>query len=153
PGDIHSVISSGPFTIPAGQMVRVAFAAIGGANLAAVQANADAAKLKWIQIKTSLGVEQGETIPTTYALEQNYPNPFNPKTNIEFQIPGDRKSGSVSLKVFDVLGREVATLVEEKKEPGTYQVSFDASRLASGVYFYKLTAGSFSQTRKMILAR
>ena len=89
-------------------------------------------------------------IPNDFSLEQNYPNPFNSNTNVKFQIIN---SGIVILKVFDLLGREVKTLVNEYKQPGTYQVSFNAEGLSSGVYFYKIIAGDFSETKKMILIR
>lgn len=85
-----------------------------------------------------------------YRLEQNYPNPFNPTTNISYVLP---KAENVSLKVYDVLGREVATLVNEVKAAGAYTVPFNASNLSSGVYFYKLQAGSFVQTKKMMLVK
>ena len=86
----------------------------------------------------------------SFKLHQNYPNPFNPTTNIEFQIP---KSEFVSLKVFDVLGRMVRTLVNGKKEPGRHRVQFNAEGLPSGVYFYNLTAGSSMQTQKLMMLR
>ncbi len=93
----------------------------------------------------------------TFRLEQNYPNPFNPATKIKYTIPasyvGNENLRSVQLKVYDILGREVATLVNEKKQPGEYEVEFDAKNLTSGVYFYKLQAGNFIQTRKMILMK
>lgn len=85
-----------------------------------------------------------------YRLAQNYPNPFNPTTNISYVLP---KAENVSLKVYDVLGREVATLVNEVKAAGAYTVPFNASNLASGVYFYRLQAGSFVQTKKMMLVK
>jgi len=88
--------------------------------------------------------------PSTFTLEQNYPNPFNPSTTIKFQVPN---SSFVNLKVYDILGNEVATLVNEEKPSGTYEVSFDAKGLSSGIYFYKLQAGSFVETRKMILMK
>ncbi len=88
--------------------------------------------------------------PQRITLYQNYPNPFNPTTEIRYQIS---EVGRVTLKVFDVLGREVATLVNEVKEPGMYELQFDASNLSSGVYFYRLNAGIFSQTRKLVLLR
>lgn len=90
------------------------------------------------------------SLPEYFSLEQNYPNPFNPTTNIEFRIADH---GFVTLKIFDVLGNEVATLVNEEKPSGTYNVDFDGTGLTSGVYFYKLRAGSFVQTKKMILLR
>ncbi len=96
------------------------------------------------------GGSLAESGPTGFALAQNYPNPFNPTTNIRFQIPDD---GLVSLKVYNVLGQEVATLVDEVRTAGTYTEAFDASRLASGVYIYKLTAGVHSTSKKLVLIR
>jgi hypothetical protein len=95
------------------------------------------------------GVKEKET-PTAFSLGQNYPNPFNPVTNIQFTIVHRQLT---IVKVFDVLGREVATLVNEVKEPGTYTVQFDGSNLASGLYFYRLNAGSSLATHTMILMR
>jgi len=89
-----------------------------------------------------------EGTPSSFELLQNYPNPFNPSTEISFSIP---QSGVVSLKVFDVLGREVATLVNGEQESGTHIVQWDAKDMASGVYLYTLRAGSYTQTRKMML--
>jgi len=89
-------------------------------------------------------------MPMIFALEQNYPNPFNPTTNIKFKIA---KSGFVSLKVYDVLGSEVTTLVNEEKPVGSYEVDFNAEALTSGIYFYTLSAGSFTETKKMVLLR
>jgi len=94
--------------------------------------------------------DEKEIIPTVYKLNQNYPNPFNPSTTIRYSIP---QTSLVTLKVYDVLGREVAALVNEEKSLGTYQLNFDASSLASGIYFYKLQAGSFISTKKMILLK
>ena len=91
-----------------------------------------------------------EQVPTTFALKQNYPNPFNPNTVISYQLSVDSK---VSLKVFDILGNEIATLVNEEQPVGIYQVSFNQQQLSSGVYFYQLHAGDFVQTKKMILLR
>ncbi|MBI5473368.1 MAG: T9SS type A sorting domain-containing protein [Ignavibacteriae bacterium] len=98
-----------------------------------------------------------------YALNQNYPNPFNPTTTIRFTVPANVGTGpagialagrhALSLRVYDVLGREVATLVNEVKEPGTHSVQWNASAVASGVYLYQLSAGEFVQTRKMLLLR
>jgi len=85
-----------------------------------------------------------------FALFQNYPNPFNPNTMINFEI---RKQSNVILKVYDVLGNEVSILLNEEKPAGTYEVDFNASGLPSGVYFYRLTAGSFTETKKLILLK
>lgn len=89
-------------------------------------------------------------IPGEYSLSQNYPNPFNPTTNIKFAIPS---TGLVKLVIFDVLGREVTTLVNEVKVAGNYTVDFNASSLSSGVYFYRIDAGNFTQTKKMLLIK
>ncbi|NIT55348.1 MAG: T9SS type A sorting domain-containing protein [Aliifodinibius sp.] len=89
-------------------------------------------------------------IPQTTILWQNYPNPFNPKTSIRYSI---RSNLDVSIKVYDLLGKEIATLVNEKKPAGAYTVEFDASKLSSGIYFYQLQAGDFIETKKMILMR
>ncbi len=89
-------------------------------------------------------------IPAAFSLSQNFPNPFNPSTNIQFSIVNRQLT---IVTVLDLLGREVKTLVNEVKEPGTYTVNFDGSNLASGIYFYKLTAGEFVRVCKMILIR
>jgi len=97
------------------------------------------------------GIQQtGTEVPVSYLLEQNYPNPFNPSTTIKFSIP---KGGYVEMKLYDIAGREVATLVSDPFTAGTYSVDFDASKLASGVYFYKITAGDFTDTTKMVLIK
>ena len=89
-------------------------------------------------------------VPSSFSLYQNYPNPFNPTTNIRFEIP---KNGFVKLVVFDMLGREVETLVNEKQSAGTYEATFNASRYPSGVYFYRLKTEGFSDTKKMMLIK
>lgn len=88
--------------------------------------------------------------PTEYELEQNYPNPFNPSTSIKYQVSS---ISQVSLKVYDVIGNEVATLVNEFKPAGSYEIEFDASMYSSGIYFYKLQAGSFVETKKMMFLK
>ena len=107
------------------------------------------------EYSTKIEVEVDFT-PKDYVLYQNYPNPFNPTTIIKYEIPSVtlRRAQSdimVSLKVYDVLGNEVATLVNEESQPGVYEVEFNASSLSSGIYLYKLQAGKFIQTKKMIL--
>jgi glycosidase len=104
--------------------------------------------------------EQSENIPDNFSLSQNYPNPFNPSTHFTFQVADVAvKSGSssgtelVSLKVFDMLGREVANVLSRQLQPGTYTVSWDAGSLSSGVYFYRLTTSSGSLSKKMMLLR
>ncbi len=92
----------------------------------------------------------GNTIPREFKLEQNYPNPFNPNTIIKFQIKDSR---FVTIKVYDILGREITTLINEKKSPGIYEVSFDGSNFASGVYFYRIQAGDFVRVKRMVLIK
>ena len=97
------------------------------------------------------GVEQTTTdLPSGYTLSQNYPNPFNPTTTMEFSMP---QSGFASLKVYDLLGREIATLLNEEKPAGSFRATFDASHLTSGTYYYVLKTGSFTATRKMVLVK
>ena len=85
-----------------------------------------------------------------FNISQNYPNPFNPTTSIKYTVPSNEY---VTLKVYDILGNEVATLVNERKESGNYTVNFDGDKLSSGLYIYKLQAGKFSQVRKMMLLK
>ena len=89
-------------------------------------------------------------VPSEYSLFQNFPNPFNPSTKIRYQVS---VQGNVILKVFDISGREIANLVNEKQQPGTYEVLFEGLNLSSGVYFYTLNAGSFSDTKRMIVLK
>jgi hypothetical protein len=97
-----------------------------------------------------VGVEDAGQLPQNYTLDQNYPNPFNPSTTITYAVP---QNSFISLRVFDILGNEVQTLVDETKSAGTYTVSFDAASVPSGVYFYSLEAGNFVSTKKMLLLK
>ena len=90
------------------------------------------------------------SVPDKFVLEQNYPNPFNPGSIIRFKI---KESGFVNLKVFDAAGKGISTLVNENLKPGEYETTFDGSKLSSGIYFYRLTAGDFAETRKMLLVK
>lgn len=99
---------------------------------------------------TSVEPLNGSLVPEEYKLEQNYPNPFNPVTRINFSIP---KSGWVTLKITNLLGQKVATLVNEAKNIGTYSIDFDASNLPGGIYYYSLFAGDLKETKKMILIK
>ena len=104
--------------------------------------------IKYIQSPTS--VDDDNNFPISFSLEQNYPNPFNPSTKISWQSP---VSSRQTLKVYDVLGNEITTLVDEYKPAGKYEIEFNANSLSSGIYFYRLQAGSFNQTKKMIILR
>jgi hypothetical protein len=95
-------------------------------------------------------VEQIAGQPTEFSLRQNYPNPFNPTTTIAFSV---RESVRASLRVYDMLGKEVEVLTDDVLSPGEYKATFDGSKYASGIYFYRLVAGSFVQTRKMQLVK
>jgi hypothetical protein len=109
----------------------------------------DSSRVTWYSYQTGLGVSDGlrEGQINAY-LYQNYPNPFNPSTTIKYELP---KPSVVRLNVYDMLGREVSVLVNERREAGVYEVKFDGSTLASGVYFYRLQAGNFVQTHKLSL--
>jgi len=101
-------------------------------------------------IPTLIEEEFLSSVPSDYRLSQNYPNPFNPSTKIKYSIP---QSSTVLIKVFDILGNEIKTLVNEEKQAATYEITWSAENLPSGVYFYQLKAGDFIQTRKMILMK
>ena len=100
--------------------------------------------------ETITGIDNFQKAPNGFSLEQNYPNPFNPVTTISYSLPVDEK---VLIKVYDVLGKEVAEIVNEFKAAGKHSIQFDGSNLSSGVYFYSITAGSYYQTKKLILAK
>ena len=126
------------------------------ANSNTVNLNGDPKGDEWtfaanrlIQVTPAEGVEE-EPVPFAFQLSQNYPNPFNPLTIINYQLT---ISSFVSLRVYDITGREVRTLVHETLEPGKHSLSFDASDLSSGVYLYKIQAGHFTETRKMLLLK
>ncbi len=164
--DTRQAMTSGPTTLVVGdtqEVVVAIFMALGTDNFNSVAV----LKQKAQQIQNFYGAfvpnivgvyDDNVASPDEFMLMQNYPNPFNPTTKISFTIPSVtlRQAQSdirVALKVYDVLGREVVTLIDEEKPAGNYEIEFDASGLSSGVYFYKLQAGSFVQTRKMILIK
>ncbi len=98
-----------------------------------------------------IGITQlSSVVPDKFILEQNYPNPFNPSTSINYQL---RSSNFVSLKVFDIMGKEVATLVNQKQNAGSYSVDFNAGNLSSGIYYYSLETDGFTETKKMMLLK
>ena len=89
-------------------------------------------------------------LPTEFALEQNYPNPFNPSTTIRYSLP---ENDAVKLVVYDIVGKEVATLINDRQQPGKYEINFDAQHLQSGTYFFRLSTSQHSAIRKMLLIK
>ena len=105
----------------------------------------------YIRAGNPIGIQNiSSEIPSGYKLSQNYPNPFNPVTNIEFSIPS---KGNVKLTVFDITGKEVGLLINDVLSPGTYKFDFNANHLSSGTYFYRLVAGDYVETKKMVLVK
>jgi len=149
PGDISYVVGSGPLTITAGETIDVGFVIGAGLNLTELQTIVANARLKYPSLILSAD-EERNSLPQSFNLLQNYPNPFNPTTVISWQLP---VSSHVLLKVYDVLGREVATLMNEEKPAGFYETEFQGSYLTSGVYFYRITAENYTMTKKMLLTK
>lgn len=106
--------------------------------------------LKVVVKKNLTDIKDTQILPIEFSLDQNFPNPFNPRTKITYSI---KEEGLVTLKIYDVLGKEIATLVNENKPSGNYEAEFDASQLPSGIYIYKLQAGSFISSKKMLLLK
>ena len=127
------------------------------ANVAGATGNASLvyAKIDGKEYGTYVDIAQPDNpLPTDYKLKQNYPNPFNPSTKIVYSIENNNKGAiQTTLKIYDILGRVISTLVDEKKSSGKYVVEFYASKLSSGIYYYRLSSGSFSDVRKMLLIR
>jgi serine protease len=146
--DVANVLGSGPYNIPANGEITIAFALIAGNNLSDLQANAVAARNKYNSL---VGITNyNSELPSDFSLSQNYPNPFNPSTNIKFSIANP---GLTSLKIYNTLGKEVASLVNEYLQAGSYDADWNASGNSSGVYFYRLQANGFVQTKRMLLIK
>jgi hypothetical protein len=108
-------------------------------------------RLNWIRLSSITGVKNADSwFVKEFRLSQNYPNPFNPSTTISFGLPS---RSFVSLKVFDMIGREVAIIVSEELPSGNYSRQWNAAKMTSGIYFYRLQAGSYTETKKLILLR
>ena len=117
----------------------------------AYNSQGESANSNVITVNTITGIlERTNEIPTKYVLYQNYPNPFNPTTKIQFAVP---KTSTVRLNVYNILGQQVAELVNQELSQGVYSINFDATKLNNGIYFYVLQTGDFSQTKKMILLK
>jgi hypothetical protein len=160
PSDVSILMGSGPFSMAPGDTQEVIVANTAGAgsdaisNIAILRVTARTALLAYL-VSVNFGPATGighakDQYPVSFALMQNYPNPFNPTTTIRYGLPA---RAFVTLTVFNTLGQEVATLVRQAEEAGYHEIRFDGSWLASGTYFYRLEAGSFIQTRKMLLLR
>ena len=162
-GDRRNIICSGAdnFTVNPGDTQLVVIAQMvqrGTSNLNSVTKLKQYANTIRTIYNNLFGIEPiSSNIPGTFTLSQNYPNPFNPTTKISFSIPlnkgGERGLSVVSLKIYDLLGQEVATLVNERLKPGTYEIEWDGSNYPSGVYFYRLVRDEFSGSKKMILLK
>ncbi|MFQ6113820.1 MAG: T9SS type A sorting domain-containing protein, partial [bacterium] len=155
PADVSHVIASGPFTIAPSDFVQLGFALLAGEGLTDLQANADAAKDLWEALFVTAVEDEVPGIPTQFALQQNYPNPFNPTTFIRYEIA---KDGEVELTIYNSLGQKVRTLVNARQNAGFYSTQWDGTNQAgmpvsSGVYLYRLKAGDFTESRKMVLLR
>ncbi|MDZ7268911.1 MAG: S8 family serine peptidase [candidate division KSB1 bacterium] len=162
PADVSFVVAAGPFDLAPHGVVTVGFALLAGENLADLQANADAAQALWRSLfATQVSEPRTPGLPTAFGLAQNFPNPFQvreargARTTIAFQLP---VAETVTLELYDVLGQKVRTLVHERRAAGFHRVMWDGRSAAgglvpNGIYFYRLTAGSFIQTRKLVLLR
>lgn len=148
--DYRVLVSSGPYTLNAGDSVHVAMAFVAGYGKDAIVAAAKAARQRYASEVTSTNGGIHDVLPAAFALNQNYPNPFNPTTVISGQLSADSR---LRLVVYDVLGRQVAVLADGRFPAGKYSFTFDGTRLASGVYFYRLDAGNYTATRKMTIVK
>jgi subtilisin family serine protease len=148
PGGNAVVVSGGPFTIQPNTYKKIGFAVVTGNDLNELKNNTISARNKYAATIGILPV--GNELPLKYQLSQNYPNPFNPMTKIKFAIP---KNDFVKLNVYDVLGREISTLINEKLSAGYYEIEFNAASYSSGIYFYRIQTNNFFDVKKMLLIK
>jgi subtilisin family serine protease len=161
-GDWSMLSSAGPFIIPPLDSITMAFAVVAGSGILDLKENVEAAKIKYYDVRTDVKSEEVVSVPRNYGLGQNYPNPFNPSTAIPFQAGSQEqvagRPSRLTLKIYNILGQLVRTLVDEEKLPGRYAVIWDGKddrgrEVTSGVYFYRLDCSGSTETRKMILLR
>jgi len=158
PNDISFVVSGGPYTLYSGEFKNVSFAVAISSDLDAVRNAIAEAKVKYSELPVAVD-DNSQELPQRFLLEQNYPNPFSKGTSvsstttIKYSIPENLKEVHCQLSIYDLLGRKVATLVDVNQTPGKYQVKYNPSKLAAGIYFYKLSAGNFVDIKKMILLK
>jgi photosystem II stability/assembly factor-like uncharacterized protein len=164
PNDQRFLLSAGPFNMNPGDTQVIVIAQIiarGTSNINSITALRQYAQVAIDNYKNCfenepIGIKNTQNeVPTRFSLDQNYPNPFNPTTKIKFSIPLSRGARGVSVKmtIYDILGREVAIPINQEMKPGHYEVEWDGTNFASGVYFYKLETGSFVETKKMVLIK
>lgn len=150
PWDYRVMLSTGAYTLNEHDTITVTIGIVAGGSLADLYANADAMKIKFEEGLIGIHEKGFASLPKKFNLKYNYPNPFNPVTTILYTMP---KSSEVLLTVYDMLGHEVARLVDSIQSAGKHQVTWDASNSASGIYFYRFQAGEFIETRKMVLLK
>jgi hypothetical protein len=150
--DHRTIVGDGPYSLANGETLVVGFGIVAGNNLADLQANTDIAQSIWDSVIVDpTSVDYGEVFfPKEITLEQNYPNPFNPTTSIRYTLSNRQ---FVTIKVYDVLGTGVATLVNEEQSTGSYEIEWNAAGLPSGVYFYQLITKGYIETKKMLIIK
>jgi hypothetical protein len=151
PEDVSFVIANGPITIPAYSNYKLAFAMVGADDSLSLFENADSAQTMWENLKVlDMEPDEKSMVPYTFSLSQNYPNPFNPMTIINYKL---RITNDVELTIYNVLGEKVKTLVSENQAAGSYSIEWDASGLASGIYYYELRTSDFKDVKKLVLMK
>ena len=158
PNDQRQMQNTGPFTLRKGEEKEIIVAYVLGIGTDALNSITEARRIDDLAQffydnnfdKTTDVKPQNEVLANSFTLFQNYPNPFNPTTKIKYEIP---KLTQVQLKVYDIIGREIATLVNEQKPAGSYEIEFNASQLSNGVYFYELHANDFRDVKKLVLLK
>ena len=150
PSDYRMLLTSQTFNLAPGDSHTVAFGLVMGDGLSELQANSDTMKALFNQYVVGVNDKKINPLPDKFSISQNYPNPFNPAARIKYSVP---QTSMVQLKVFDVLGNEIETLVNEEKPAGVYELTWNAAGLPSGVYFYQIKAGSYVDTKKAILLK
>jgi len=148
--DYRMLLTAQPFSLAVGDSQTVAFGLVMGNSLADLQANADTMEAVYHNYLVGIEETVSGKIPTNYFLGQNYPNPFNPSTHFQFGLP---RASDVKVEVDNLLGQRVAVLLNERKPAGIHTVNFNGSHLSSGIYLYRIQAGEFQQSRKMLLVK
>jgi len=160
--DWSQIVSAGPSDIPPDDSVKVAFVIAGGRSLQELKDNVSKSKIKYSQCVTGVEENHSPHRAIDFSLDQNYPNPFNPTTTIPFTVHGKRKAENgpvhTTLDIYNILGQRVRTLLDEKMKPGKYEIVWDATdekgnQVSSGIYFYRIEAGRFSEVKKMVVLK